>query len=120
MFREVGSRESALFVQAYRIINEDIWRYYDDDKQIDEEVKGIWTSLHDRLARELGVIDLSARYFSLQPPGAGEPFTQTGTYDMNLVVQTWFNVQYKDEMDADVFFKRRLSFIELAFRERET
>ena len=27
MFNAVGPKESALFVQAYRIVNEDIWKY---------------------------------------------------------------------------------------------
>ena len=28
MFSSVGQRERALFVQSYRIINEQIWKYY--------------------------------------------------------------------------------------------
>lgn len=49
----------------------------------------------------------------------GKPFTNSGSYDMNLVVQTWMNAKCTDTMDPDAFVKRRLSFIELAFRECE-
>ncbi|CAN5595052.1 hypothetical protein BH11PSE7_BH11PSE7_37130 [soil metagenome] len=120
MFNAGGQKESALFVQAYRIVNEDIWKYYSWEKKVDERVKAIWTSLHDRLAREIGITELSARYYSYQTEWMGKPFTNAGSYDINLVVQAWMNAKCTDTMDPDAFVKRRLSFIELAFRERES
>ena len=119
MFNAVGQNESALFVQAYRIVDEDIWKYYNWEKKVDERVKEIWTGLHDRLTREIGITELSARHYSYQTEWMGKPFTNSGTYDMNRVVQAWMNAKCTDTMDPDAFVKRRLSFIELAFRERE-
>ena len=119
MFNAVGQKESALFVQAYRIVDEDIWKYYKWDRKVDERVKAIWTGLHDRLTREIGITELSARHYSYQTERLGKPFTNTGNYDMNLVVQAWMNAKWTDSMDPDVFVKRRLSLIEMAFRERE-
>jgi AbiJ N-terminal domain 4 len=106
MFASVGQRESALFVQAYRIVNEQIWKYYGYDKKVDESVKAIWTSIHDLLSMEIGVKELSPKYYS-------------GWNEMNFVVEQWLNLKFTDGLDPDMFVKRRLSFVELAFRTRE-
>ena len=115
MFASVGAKESALFVQAYRIVNEQIWKYHGYDKEVDESVKAIWTGIHDRLSMEIGVKELSPRYYSYK---TGQ-FTNSGWYDMNLVVEQWLNVRLTGDLDPDMFVKRRLSFVELAFRTRE-
>jgi hypothetical protein len=119
LFATVGPREQALFVQAYRIINEQIFPYYGYDKKIDEKAKATWTSIHDRLTMELGLKELSARYYSYQGEWMGKPHTYSGWYEMNSVCETWITRTFTDDLDADVFIKRRLSFVELAFRERE-
>lgn len=119
VFASVGSKESALIVQAYRIINEQIWKYYGYDKKVDESVKAIWTGIHDRLSMEIGVKELSPRYYSYKTELMGKPVTNSGWYDMNLVVEQWLNAGFTDDLDPDMFVKRRLSFVELAFRTRE-
>lgn len=119
LFTTVGPREQALFVQAYRIINEQVFPYYGYDKKIDEKAKAIWTSIHDRLTMELGLQELSARHYSYQGEWMGKPHRYSGWYEMNSVCETWITKTFTDDLDADVFVKRRLSFIELAFRERE-
>ncbi|MBB5447100.1 hypothetical protein HDG38_005737 [Paraburkholderia sp. WSM4177] len=119
MFESVGQKESALFVQAYRIVNEQIWKYSGYDQKVDESVKTIWTVIHDRLSMEIGVKELSPKYYSYQTEWMGKPFTNSGWYDMNLVVEQWLNVKFTDDLDPDMFVKRRLSFVELAFRTRE-
>ena len=93
MFNAVGQKESALFIQAYRIVDEDIWKYYNWEKKVDERVKAIWTGLHDRLTREIGITELSTRHYSYQTEWMGKPFTNSGNYDMNLVVQAWMNAK---------------------------
>ena len=119
MFASVGQKVSALFVQAYRIVNEQIWKYYGYDKKVDENVKAIWTGIHDRLSMEIGVKELSPTYYSHQTEWMGKPITNSGFYDMNIVIEHWLNFKFADSLDPDVFVKRRLSFIELAFRTRE-
>lgn len=120
MFGSVGQREGALFVQANRIINEQIWKYYGYDKKVDESVKAVWTSIHDRLSMEIGVKELSPKWYSFTSEWMGKPVTYSGWHDMNFVVEQWLNLQFApDKMDPDAFVKRRLSFIELAFRTRE-
>jgi AbiJ N-terminal domain 4 len=115
----VRPQEHALFVQAYRILNEQVWKYYAHDNKVDESVKATWTSLHDRLTMELGIKELSAKYYSHQTEWMGKPHTNSGWNNMNSVCEQWLTRKYSDDLDADAFVKRRLSFIELAFRERE-
>lgn len=119
MFTNVGQKESAFFVQAYRIVNEQIWKYYGYDKKVDESVKAFWTSIHDRLSMEIGVKELSPKYYSYQTEWVGKPYTNSGWNDMNFVVEQWLNIEFTENMDPDMFVKRRLSFVELAFRTRE-
>lgn len=119
MFESVGQSESALFVQAYRIVNEQIWKYFDYSQKVDENVKMVWTDIHDRLAMEIGVKELSPRHYSYQTQYMGKPHTTSGLYNMNLVVEQWLNLKFTDGLDPDMFVKCRLSFVELAFRKRE-
>lgn len=119
MFERVGQKESAFFVQAYRIVNEQIWKYYGHDQKVNESVKTIWTAIHDRLSMEIGVKELSRMYYSYQTEWMGKSYTKSGWYDINLVVEQWLNTNFTDGLDPDMFVKRRLSFVELAFRMRE-
>lgn len=119
MFTRVGQNEHALFVQAYRIVNEQIWNYYGQDKKVNESVKAIWAGIHNRLSMEIGVKELSPKYYSYQTEWNGKPYTNSGWYDMNLVVENWLNYKFTGDLDSDMFVKRRLSFVELAFRTRE-
>lgn len=118
MFTSVGPKESALFVQAYRIVNEQIWRYHGYDNKVDESVKAIWTDIHDRLTMEIGIKELSPKYYSYKTEWMGKPTTNSGWNAMNFVVEQWLNFKFTDNLDPDMFVKRRLSFIELAFRTR--
>ena len=119
MFEAVGPMEQALFVQAYRIINEQIWSYFGYEKKVDETVKATWTGLHDRMTMEIGIKELSPKYYSYQGEWMGKPHTYSGWNEMNFVVEQWLNLKFSDGLEPDMFVKRRLSFIELAFRERE-
>jgi hypothetical protein len=119
MFESVGQKESAFFVQAYRIVDEQIWKYYGYDKKVSESVKKIWTDIHDCLAMEIGVKELSPKYYSYKTEYLGNSHTNSGQNNMNFVVEQWLNLKFADGLDPDVFVKRRLSFVELAFRTRE-
>ena len=110
MFESVGGKEVALFVQAYRIVNEQIWRYYGNDKKIDESVKAIWSGIHDRLSMEIGVKQLSSKYYSYQTEWMGKPHTNSGSNPMNYVVEQWLNFKFTDNFDADMFIKRLSTF----------
>lgn len=120
LFPIVDQRELRLLVQAFRIVNEQLFPYHNWEKKVDERAKATWTTLHDRLALELGVKELSSRYYSYQQEWMGKPHTYSGFYDMNLVCEAYVTGGYHNQWDPDAFMKNRLSFIELAFRERES
>lgn len=117
---------------AYRYLDHPIWQSVSEVEQrllnqalgivkeffpADESGLEKWKLLHDQLARELGVDELSKRYYS---------YTNSTT---NLLVQGFFSWAYVCEqfvkapfppnhLEPDRFVKERISFIELAFRFR--
>jgi hypothetical protein len=119
LFQSVGPAELRLLVQGFRIVKDQLLPYYGADKKVDERAKVIWTNLHDRLTMELGWKELSPRFYSYQATGFnGAPYTHSGFYEMHTVCEA-FVTQAFSTGDPDEFIKNRLSFIELAFRERE-
>jgi hypothetical protein len=120
IFTSVDQRELKLLVQAFRIVNEQLLPYYDWQKKVDERSKATWTSLHNRLSMELGIKELSPTYYSYQGEWMGKPHTYSGFYEMNQVCEAYVTKAYSNQWDPDVFMKNRLSFVELAFRERES
>jgi hypothetical protein len=119
IFTGVDQRELRLLVQAFRIVNEQLLPYYNWEKKVDERAKATWTSLHDRSTMELGVKELAQKYYSYETQLMGKPYTNSGFYEMNTICEAYVTGPYNSEWDPDVFMKSRLSFIELAFRERE-
>ncbi|MBL0928932.1 MAG: hypothetical protein IBJ15_02225 [Alphaproteobacteria bacterium] len=119
LFESVGPKESAFFMQAYRIVNDQIWKYYGYNGQIDEKVKAIWRNIHDRLSMEIGVKELSPIYYSYQSEWMSKSNTIHGHYEFNTVIENWLTFKFTENLDPDVFVKRRLSFVELAFRIHE-
>lgn len=118
LFTSVGQKESAFFIQAYKIINEQLLKYYQYNT-VDGNAKAIWTEIHDRLSMEIGVKELSSQYYSYQTQWMGKSVPTTGRYEMNTVVENWLTLPFNESFDPDAFIKRRLSFVELAFRARE-
>lgn len=119
MFDSVGPKEAAFFAQAYRIVNEQIWKYYGYNGQIDEKVKAIWINIHGRLSMEIGVKELSPTYYPYKSEWMGNSNTFHGQYEINTVIENWLTSKFTENLDPDVFVKRRLSFVELAFRIHE-
>jgi hypothetical protein len=109
--------EQRLLNQAMGVVK-DALPYWFDGKE-DEKAKAKWQSLHDRLARELGVDALSQRYYS---------YTQKNMLNQDVPVSGWFTwdhvctqfvtAKFPSGADADRFIKERVSFIELALRLR--
>ena len=77
-----------------------------------------WSTIHDKLTMELGVKELSSRTYNIKSTWAGVETHQTHWYNMNLVCESWL-CRVPNTKDLDRHMKERISFIELAFRERE-
>lgn len=110
--------ERRLLNQAFGIVKDAI-PYYDSNGKAIESNKIKWKTLHDRLARELGVNDLSQRYYSYtQKNYLGQDVPVSGWFSWDHVCGQFVNVTFNGQVDPDQFIKARLSFVELAMRLR--
>jgi len=78
-----------------------------------------WKTIHDRLARELGVNELSKRYYSyMQKNALGHEFPVSGFFSWDYVCEQFVNEKYINQCDADRFIKEKISLVELCLRLR--
>lgn len=109
--------ERRLLNQAFGVVK-DALPYWVDGKE-DERQKAKWKRLHDQLARELGVSELSQRYYSYTQKNAlGAEFPVSGWFSWDHVCEQFVNAKYLGQCEADRFVKERISFVELALRLR--
>ncbi|MEO8327251.1 MAG: hypothetical protein ABI618_15475 [Nitrospirota bacterium] len=112
-------KDRQFLVQAFRIISEQFHPYYDADGAENLLAKKYWQMLDNKLSLELGLEDLSAKVFSYPLTIQGTTTNQIGTYSLLDVCKNFVCLPYFGSIPADRFIKERLSFIEIAFRERE-
>lgn len=111
--------EQRLLNQVFGIVKEALPYYNSEGSEI-ETNKAKWKSLHDQIARELGMDELSKRHYSFtQKNGLGQELPVQGNWGWDYVCAQFVKAQYPTgHPDADRFVKERLSFIELAMRMR--
>ena len=110
--------EQRLLNQAFGIVK-DALPYYTPDGKEHEKNKEKWKLLHDRLARKLGVNELSQRYYSYTQKNAlGQDWPVSGWFSWDHVCGQFVNAKYTGQCDADRFMKERISFVELSLRLR--
>lgn len=110
--------EKRLLNQAFGIVKDALPYYYHDGK-LNELNKQKWKLLHDRLARELGVDELSRRYYSYSQKNAlGMDMPVSGFFDWAYVCEQFVNAKYEGQSEPDRFIKQRISFVEIALRLR--
>ncbi len=100
-------------MQCYRLV-EDIFPYYDRNGKTVESAKKNWQLIHDQLARELGLSELSPLVYGYNAIN-GQYVSGVWSYDH--VCKTFMTAPFPGS-SADRFIKERLSFVELAFRLR--
>ncbi|WP_308367736.1 MULTISPECIES: AbiJ-NTD4 domain-containing protein [unclassified Microbulbifer] len=118
MWDSFGEVEKRFIVQGFRMISEHLYPYWVDGKE-SSTAKARWTAIHDKLSMELGLSELSPKYYSFQSMWNGKPHTQSGSWSMDKVCKDFVCAEYDGNSTPDRFMKERISFIELAFRERE-
>jgi hypothetical protein len=110
--------EQRLLNQAFAIVK-DALPYYTWEGKVHEKNKDKWKLLHDRLARELGVSELSPRFYSYtQKNPLGNEHPVSGWLAWDYACDQFVNAKYTGQCDADCFIKERISFIELGLRLR--
>lgn len=110
-------RDRRLLVQAFRILSEDMYRYYDHTGKESSAGVAFWTTLHSRLSRELGVKELSPQWFSYPTQWQGKTTNQVAKHPLVRVCENWMHAPVAGSPDQHI--KERLSLVELGFRERE-
>ena len=115
-FSEVEKR---LLNQLFGVVR-DVLPYYDSNGKVIETNKVKWKSLHDRLSRELGVDELSSRYYSLtNKKHLGQSVPVSGFFSWDYACERFVKSEFSPELNnPDRFIKERISFIELAMRMR--
>lgn len=118
IWSEYTELERRLLNQAFGIVK-DALPYYDSNGKEIESNKIKWKTLHDRLARELGVNELSQRYYSYtQKNYLGQEVPVSGWFSWDHVCGQFVNATFNGQVDPDRFIKERFSFVELAMRLR--
>ncbi|WP_417684975.1 AbiJ-NTD4 domain-containing protein [Pseudidiomarina gelatinasegens] len=108
-----------LLVQGFRIVAEQLFPYYHANGNEKSEARAIWGGLNKKLAMELGLKDLSSPIYGYYSDWNGNKHWVSGSWPKITVCENFVLAEYDGSVTADQFVKERLSFIELAFRQRE-
>lgn len=111
--------EQRLLNQAFGVVKEAFPYFNSEGKEV-EINKLKWKALHDQIARELGMDELSRRYYSYtQKNSLGHEYPVQDFWNWEHVCGQFVKAEFPTtHLDADRFVKERLSFIELAMRLR--
>ncbi|MGO8034957.1 AbiJ-NTD4 domain-containing protein [Rhizobium leguminosarum] len=101
-----GEAPRRFMVQATKLLTEQLFPFYVDGT-VDKVAQTTLQSLHDRLAMEIGIDPLSPLYVG------------SHRYNIADIIKNFMQRQFEDSFDVDVFIKRRISLVELAYRESE-
>jgi hypothetical protein len=112
MWETFYEEQRRLLVQGFQLLN-DVCPYYVSGK---ENGKEFWTQIHDLLARELGLKELSPQYWGYYNP---QNLWLSGQYTTAQMCETWMLGPFDGKISADRFIKERLSLVEIGFREHE-
>jgi hypothetical protein len=97
-------RDRKFLTQTFRIIEEELF------PGANVKSKAALTLIHDKLATELGQTELSPKTYVYN-------YSEVGLHPIDVVCRNFVCQKYEGSF-ADKWMKERLSFIELAFRER--
>jgi hypothetical protein len=114
MWETFYEEHGRLLVQGYELLN-DICPYFVDGKA-DEHGKHFWKRIHDLLARELGLKELTPQYW-----GFYDTQNNWRSLENNAAqrCEKWMLTPFDGKVSADRFVKERLSLVEIGFREHE-
>jgi AbiJ N-terminal domain 4 len=98
-------------------VAKDVLPYYSFGGKVEETQKAKWKSIHDRLARELGLRELWQRFFTTTNNGVVWHHTNEWVTMCEYYVTSGYVPQ--DHSSVDRYMKERLSLIELVMRVRQ-
>ncbi|MGO8083048.1 AbiJ-NTD4 domain-containing protein [Rhizobium leguminosarum] len=99
-----GESARRFMVQAAKMVTEQLFPFYING-EINKSAKESLQRVHDKLAMEIGIDPLSPLFL--------------GTYRHTIadVLKNFLQREFEDGFDPDIYIKRRISLVELAFRE---
>jgi hypothetical protein len=102
-------------------VAKDVLPYYAYDGKVDGIQKAKWNSIHDQLARELGLRELSQRFYTTTTKWQGVESQSTHAYEWVAMCEYYVTSQYVPQAHGSVdrYMKERLSLIELVMRKRQ-
>jgi len=116
IWTEVGERERTLLVQMWRILKEQLMPYHTPQNKVNELFLPLWKDTESRVSMELGVKSLHPQVYGYYT--ANKTWV-SGSYTLDFQCEQWMTAALTDEKQADRHMKQRVSFVELAFRNRE-
>jgi len=119
VWQTFGENQRRLLVQAFRIVSEQLFPYWTYDGKEMDGAKAIWKSIHDRLSMELGLQELAPQGYWAESIMAGGLQKYWYAQPYVTVCKNFVCADYSPAVSADRFIKERLSFVEIAFRDRE-
>jgi hypothetical protein len=114
MWETFYEEQRRLLVQSYQLLS-DICPYYVEGNE-DKGGKEFWTQIHDLLARELGLKELSPSYIGYYNK---QNQWQSFYPSVMQMCETWMFTPFDGKISADRYVKERLSLVEIGFREHE-
>ena len=114
IWTEFRETDRILLVQGFRLVAEQLFPAGKDGK-LDIPTKNVWDRIHSLVCMELGLVSLSPLHWSYYDSNKVHQF---GNYTVDFVCKSWLLAEFTQGQDADVFMKARISFLEIAFRER--
>lgn len=116
IWSDFSETEQRMLIQAFLIVSEAFPYYTSEGKEI-ETYKSTWKLLHDLLARELGVNELSKRYYCYSQKNAyGQEVHYSGNLSWYDVCKNFVTSKPSSSIPIDRYIKERISLIELALR----
>lgn len=119
LWKSFEEKDRRFLVQAFRIVSEQLYRYWTNDGKEHPRTKKKWQVIHDKLSMELGLEELSKKAFLYNATWEGKTSSKVGFKTVNEVCKDFVCSAYDGSVPADQFMKERVSFIEIAFRERD-
>lgn len=107
IWKSHGAKEKRLLVQAFVVVLDTFPEYSHNSSSY----KDAWQGAHDLVARELGIKSLSKTHWQDVKGG-------WHLYKIHQVCENFVCAPFEQTFSADVFMKRRLSFVEVALRAR--
>jgi hypothetical protein len=88
MWESFGETDRRFLVQGFRMVSEQLYPYWVEGKE-NPHSKAKWEILHDKLSMELGLSELSPKYYSYQTTWNGKQHTQSGAWTLDKVCENF-------------------------------